>query len=400
MIVTDPCVRVTERQYVTDSPQWQPPADLGSPTTPSAPPFAPPAGAPLPPQQQGQQPTPGWTPPPKPGLIPLRPLTLGTLLGASFQVLRRNPRPMFGFALLLTGIVFVFTLLSVGLVTVFAFSRLDSASSADADTVAAGSFAALGLSALVPAVFSIVVTAILQGIVALEVARGTVGEKLKLGGLWRAARGRLGALIGWTLLVMAAVIIGITVVAVIIGALVALGGAVGVGVGILIGILSALGAVVLSFWLGTRLALVPSVLMLERLPLRAAIGRSWSLTTGFFWRTLGIQLLVAVIVQTVAGVITTPLSLVFGFATAFLNPNGDPNAMVGTLVVLYIVTAVVTLIFGAIAAVVQSATTALIYIDIRMRKEGLDLELTRFVEARQAGDSTVPDPYLPRTQPA
>ena len=45
----------------------------------------------------------------------------------------------------------------------------------------------------------------------------------------------------------------------------------------------------------------------------------------------------------------------------------------------------------------QSSATALLYIDLRMRKEGLDLELVRFVEARQAGDTSVPDPYLPRT---
>ncbi len=45
----------------------------------------------------------------------------------------------------------------------------------------------------------------------------------------------------------------------------------------------------------------------------------------------------------------------------------------------------------------QSSATALIYIDLRMRKEGLDVELVRFVEARQAGDASVPDPYLLRS---
>ena len=63
----------------------------------------------------------------------------------------------------------------------------------------------------------------------------------------------------------------------------------------------------------------------------------------------------------------------------------------------YIVTILVALVFGAIAAVVQTATTGLIYIDLRMRKEGLDLELTRFVEARNAGDSSVPR-SLPRAR--
>ena len=43
---------------------------------------------------------------------------------------------------------------------------------------------------------------------------------------------------------------------------------------------------------------------------------------------------------------------------------------------------------------VQSAATALIYLDLRIRREGLDLELARFVEAKQSGDQAVPDPYL------
>ena len=54
-------------------------------------------------------------------------------------------------------------------------------------------------------------------------------------------------------------------------------------------------------------------------------------------------------------------------------------------------TILIGLVLGAVADVVQSAATALIYIDLRMRKEGLDLELARFVEsAPGAGE----DPYL------
>ncbi|MDQ1530498.1 MAG: hypothetical protein QOE37_603, partial [Microbacteriaceae bacterium] len=56
--------------------------------TPSAPP-PPPSGQPAP----GLLPAPqGYTPPPKPGLIPLHPLSFGQLLGAAFGVLRWNPR--------------------------------------------------------------------------------------------------------------------------------------------------------------------------------------------------------------------------------------------------------------------------------------------------------------------
>ncbi|MBC7591447.1 MAG: glycerophosphoryl diester phosphodiesterase membrane domain-containing protein [Salinibacterium sp.] len=301
---------------------------------------------------------------------------------------------MFGFSLLLTGLIFIVTLVVVGTVTFFSFSRLDSATGADAEAIAAGSVATVALSSLVPVVLSIIVTAILQAIVVLEVARGTLGEKLRIGGLWRAAKGRIGAVIGWALLLAAAALVALVILGGVIALIIAFGGTAGLVIGIILGVLAAGGAVVAGFWLSTRLCLVPSALMLERLPLRQAVRRSWSLTTGYFWKILGIQLLVAVIVQTVAGIIGAPLQILLGFSGFLLNPNQDSSGVIAGAVVLYLLTIVVTVVFGAIAAVVQSATTALIYIDIRMRKEGLDLELARFVEARQAGDTSVADPYL------
>jgi hypothetical protein len=180
------------------------------------------------------------------------------------------------------------------------------------------------------------------------------------------------------------------------GLIIGFGGTAGVVAGVLLAIGAGLGAVALGFWLGTRLALVPSVLMLERLPLRQSVQRAWSLTTGFFWKTLGIQLLVAVIVQVAASIVSTPLSILASFGGFLINPNGEESGATVVLIVLSVLSVVLALVFGAIAAVVQTATTGLIYIDLRMRKEGLDLELTRFVEARNAGDSSVPDPYLAR----
>ncbi len=381
---------------MTNNSPWQPPAN---PTADSAAsPFAAPAGAPsaVAATTPGQAPA-GWTPPPKPGLIPLRPLTLGTMLGASFQVLRRNPRPMFGFSLLLTGLISVFTFLVIGVITFFAVSRVAaSAPGVDAETIEAGTVAIMILAAFVPLVLSIVLGAVLQGVVVLEVARGTVGEKLKLGGLWRAAKGRIGALIGWTLIITTAVVVAIGAVSLLIGLIIGFGGTAGVVAGVLLAIAAGLGAVVVTFWLATRLALVPSVLMLERLPLRQAIPRAWSLTLGFFWKTLGIQLLVAVIVQVAAGIVSTPLSILASFGGFLINPNGEESGATVVLIVISVLSVIVALVFGAIAAVVQTATTGLIYIDLRMRKEGLDLELTRFVEARNSGDSSVPDPYLAR----
>ncbi|MDO9590615.1 MAG: hypothetical protein Q7J04_05675, partial [Microcella sp.] len=98
--------------------------------------YAPAGGAPLP------QPAAGWAPPPKPGLIPLRPLEFGTLLGATFQVLRRNPRPTFGAALLLNALVVI---IAFGLTFGVTFWALDRSFRAAADDAAAIEAGAVGL---------------------------------------------------------------------------------------------------------------------------------------------------------------------------------------------------------------------------------------------------------------
>jgi hypothetical protein len=139
--------------------------------------------------------------------------------------------------------------------------------------------------------------------------------------------------------------------------------------------------------------------MIERLSLGAAIARSWRLTTGAFWKTFGIQLLVAVIINVALQVISAPLSLLSPLLLVLLDPNGQNQAStMGVSISITVLAAAVTLVFGAIGAVVQAATSALIYVDRRIRTEGLDLELARVVEARQAGEQNVADPYLPGAQ--
>jgi hypothetical protein len=394
---------------VTDNTDWQPPSGRSTPPPPpSTPPEQPSGGSGTPPaysvpaypppvQQGGQQP--GWTPPPKPGLVPLRPLAFGTLLGASFQVIRRNPRPTFGFSLLLNGLVTLLFVAVLGGVIAVAFGRVNSATQQNEDEILAGAVGAVVVAALVPLALSVLVGAILQGIIALEVSRATIGEKLTVRRLWRLAKGRIGALIGWSAITTTAVVLVVAVVSLVIGLIIGFGGQAGLAIGIVLGIVAALGAAVLWFWLATKLSLIPSILMLERLTLRRAIARSWSLTDGYFWRTLGTQLLVNIIVQVAAQVVTVPVSLLLGVGTSLINPNSDDMAGIVILIVANLLTAVVSLVFSALATVASAAVNALIYIDLRMRKEGLDLELVRFVEARQVGEAGVGNPYLPADAP-
>src|SRR5690554_6816529 len=346
-----------------------------------------------PPSQTPQSAPPGsWTAPPKPGLIPLRPLTLGTILGASFQVLRRNPRPTFGFAFGIQSAIMLLTLLITGAVTFAAVSRLFTASTEDATEITAGAAVMIMLSTLVPGVLSVVALALVQGVLMLEIQRATLGEKLKLKQLWRRARGRIGALVGWMLLLTLAMLIGIAVLVLLVVLLTMLG-TVGVALAVVVGIFGGLALLAAVAWLGTKLSLVPSVLMGERTSLRDAVKRSWWLTDGFFWRTFGIQLLVAVILSVAMQVITVPIQLLAPMAIFLIDPNGtgSPVAIVA-VVAIYLVSMLIVLVMSSMVLVVQSAATGLIYIDLRMRKEGLDLDLARYVEEVGAGQNP-PDPY-------
>jgi hypothetical protein len=87
------------------------------------------------------------------------------------------------------------------------------------------------------------------------------------------------------------------------------------------------------------------------------------------------------------------VTLIVTLGGSLLNPNASEEGSIAMSVVLLVATALLSVVFGAISLVILSSVVALIYIDLRMRKEGLDLELARYVEARQAGTTTVENPY-------
>ncbi|SDS29893.1 Membrane-anchored glycerophosphoryl diester phosphodiesterase (GDPDase), membrane domain [Microterricola viridarii] len=394
---------------MTDEQSWQSPSEQGQPgrAVPGQPPYgqapygqapygqAPYGQAPYGQPSYGQAPygqAPGWTPPPKPGLIPLRPLGFGTLLGAPFQVLRRNPKATFGSALLVQALSVLVSLLVLGPVTFIAIDRMERASAAESDAVAAGAVTAILLAALIPVLLTVLASAVLQGVIVLEVARATLGEKLTLFALWKTALRRIWPLLGWVLLLAAGYVV-IIAAAVGIVVLLAVQGVQLLGLTIAVGVLLGLGVVALLAWLTVKTSLTPCLIMLERLGVGTAVARSWSLTRGYFWKTLGVQFLVGFIVNLASQIVTTPVSLLYGFAATFIDPN-DVLGTIGPAAASYLLLMLVTLIITSIAVVAQSAAVALIYIDLRMRKEGLDLELLRFVEARELGEQGVADPYL------
>ncbi|UCR90305.1 hypothetical protein [Mycetocola spongiae] len=392
----------------SDLPSWAAPTDRPT-VTPGGYPapgmpaggggYPAPGGYPTP----GAQPGGGYPPPagpgawqaaPKPGLIPLRPLSFGSFVGAPFQVLSRNPRATFGSALILQGGISVISVLIIGVVTALVLGRIDSATSTDLDAVSAGGMAAILLSALIPLLLQVVSSSFLQGVMISEVSRGTLGEKRRMSELWKAVWPRLG----WLLLFVLFQAIGMAVLGLFSGLAIAfiLWSTDGnTAVTVLTIILTVLVLFVLISWLVVKTSLVPSVIVLEKRGAVAAIARSWRLTNGYFWKTLGIQLLIGVIVSVASNVVLTPVTLFSSFLPFLLDPtSATATTELGTsFIVSTIITGVISLLVGSIAMVIQSSATALIYIDLRMRKEGLDIDLLRFVEDRQAGRTDMADPF-------
>ena len=342
-----------------------------------------------------------WTPAPKKGIIPLHPLSFGMLLGKAFAALRHNPKVLFGFAVVIQLIVVVVTAVVMGVVLFTTFSRLEtvSPSSPDFEAVMAGTIAVNVIAGLAVGVASIAFTAMMQGVVAAEIGYAAIGVKATLRMLWRRMAPAFWRLAGFASLSVAAVFGLFIIAAVIIAGFVAggLGGSMEmVGVVVLVVILIVLACIPLAVWLTTKLLLVPSILVLERARFRDAFVRSWRLTRGRFWVAFGVTFLISAIMGIAAQVVSVPATLLGSLLGSVVAPTGaaDPSAVVAFVVTL-IAPQILLLVIQAITLVVQSTGAALVYLDCRMRYEGLDQTLIAYVERRDLGwtDEQQEDPF-------
>ena len=116
-------------------------------------------------------------------------------------------------------------------------------------------------------------------------------------------------------------------------------------------------------------------LVLEKLGPFVALKRGWLLSRGAFWRLLGLYILTNIIVQVVTGVLSVPLS--FGLAVVMFSTTSILALSIAQGV-LYALVYTITISFLA-------SVVALLYIDVRMRREGLDVELTAAAARLQDG---------------
>ena len=145
--------------------------------------------------------------------------------------------------------------------------------------------------------------------------------------------------------------------------------------------------------IAARLGFVSHVLAIEGLALLPAVRRSWRLSRRSSWRLFLTQLGVWSLVMVASFVLLQPLAFVFGWGVSLIFPNGATDAQYEIYdAAQTIILAVATAVMGAFGLVLQTVTGALLYLDARMRTEGLDLTLARYVDERQRGVA-VADPF-------
>ncbi|MFD3534487.1 hypothetical protein [Streptomyces sp. NPDC058664] len=355
------------------APQWskdQPPAGRWSPPTHGNPP---PPRAPVrgpgwnAPHSNGH-----WGRPPaaKPGVIPLRPLGMGEILDGAVKTLRTYWRTVLAISVTVSVISQVASILAQRYLAPAAPAVNPDATPAEALEQslesAQSSLIGLGPALLVTLMASLVCAALLT----VVISRAILGRPVSLGSAWQEARPRLLQLLGLTLLI-AALSAGIVLVGVLPGVLI------GGGAGVALVLLGGLGSLTAAIWLMIRFNLAPPALILERQGVIASLKRSAKLVQGAWWRIFGITLLTQLLIFVFTMIIAIPFTMI-GIA---VDGDGFSGLLSGSSSTFgwpfLIVTGIGGVITGAITYPISAGVTVLLYVDQRIRREALDLELAR-----------------------
>ncbi|MEV5197431.1 glycerophosphoryl diester phosphodiesterase membrane domain-containing protein [Streptomyces sp. NPDC053720] len=342
--------------------QWSPPGTPGS--GPGAPPPAGWGGGP-----QG----PGWGRPPfaaKPGVIPLRPLGVGEILDGAVSTMRAHWRTVLG----ITLAVSVIAQIAIILVERFLLPeppRIDpNATGSEALRQATDSAQSTLFNSLPSLLITMIATLITTSVLTVVISRSVLGRPVTLSDAWAEARPRLPQLLGLTLL-LALISAAVLAVGLLPGMLI--GSTAGAGLALL-GFMAALCVVI---WLMVRFCLASPALMLERQSITTSMRRSAKLVRGAWWRTFGILALTGLLTLIVVVIVSIP----FGVIAMIVGGDGIGSALTDGSTdfgwPFLIVSGIGEVIISTITYPLSAGVMALLYIDQRIRREALDLELAR-----------------------
>ena len=378
------------------APQPAYPGPSGQPAYPGpsgqpafAPPGAGPAGVAAPQPAYAAPDTPGnsaptasgysqastWSWAPKPGIIPLRPLTLTDLFSGSFSALRKNPSVLFGFTIIVMTVVALLSLAGT-MLPLFSFTSLMSN---DLDPQASSK--ALLDSAYLSVVSTIVgyiallagsflAGTVRDGVLSVAVSQLVIGKKITFKQSWALVKPRLWSMLGASFLSMLAV--GSPLLVLVILFFMSLYSGPGSDAFFsLFGLLLALSVpvVLASYVISIRFLYAPVCAVLEEKGPIEAVKRSWALTSGSFWVTLGRVILINVVVGFIAGLIVQVIGIIA--AIVMFTILGDPSSPsnVWSTIILYGVISALQMLAYSLVVPILAAYQTLMYVDEKIRKE-------------------------------
>ncbi|GAA4665875.1 MULTISPECIES: hypothetical protein [Amycolatopsis] len=295
---------------------------------------------PMPPPPPQQRPGGGYG---KPGVIPLRPLSVGEILDGAVRTMRRHPALVFGVSAVVAVVAgalnFVITYSVLG--DLPDASQLGPAATQEEQLRwLRETLGQLGASLGLSIVVSLLVRTFLAGFITVVVGRAVLGRPVTFGEAMAELRPRLLPLLGLTVLVTIIVFI------------------------------ASIFLVIPGIWLWTLLSLAAPALVLERSGVGQAMSRSRRLVSGTWWRVFGVLLLTVIASWLISTIIEIPFGVGLGLSS---NASDLANQSVGSQLLASLGGVIAETIVGPFTA----AATALLYIDQRMRKEGMDIQLAR-----------------------
>ncbi|HWO69011.1 MAG TPA: hypothetical protein VNO31_54170 [Umezawaea sp.] len=279
---------------------------------------------------------------PRPGVIPLRPLGLGEILGGAFLTIRRHPALLLGSTALVMLISQVLGLI-VMLPVLGEFQRiLESGLEPNPEEVVP-LLLRIGIGASVAAVLGVLGQVFLTGLATIVVSRAVVGKPVTLAEAWVELRPNLLRLLGVSILFGLAVLVGAVL------------------------------CVLPGIWVAVLFSFAMPALVLERLTVGQAFQRSKALVRDAWWSTFGILAAAVGIGWVVNLVLSLPFAN-YGFGSA---ARGGLDAFSTSQ---YLFSSVASFLSGVLTYPFISAVVALVYIDRRIIVERLDVQLAQAAE--------------------
>jgi hypothetical protein len=282
-------------------------------------------------------------------------MPLSELLDELFRLYRRHFSLIVGVALLvaLPGLVFQLVTGSYRL-TSASYANLFTTTGGTQPTFNSQQFSNLAGTYTLAGLAALVLSPITVGAVTRAVTDVALGRAANIGSVLRETLAHYFPLLG-----LIAIAFGLFLVWFVV-----------FGIGLVLLVLPGLAVLCGGIYFAVRWSLSVAAMMAEDIGPIKGMARSWNLVKGQWWRTFGI-ILIVLIMRIIIGI---ALGFMFGIVAGAVT-SGDVRLGV---------VAVGAAVLGALITPIVTIALVLLYFDLRVRKEGLDLD--------QLAQQTTPGP--------